>query len=71
LLYITGNQYLYSPIYAVFTFRNGGDPQQLENMDYGMMLSQPVEEKAILSLPESSYYQPYRPGGDIDTTQSM
>jgi hypothetical protein len=70
LLYAPDISIYIPPIYAVFTFRVGGDPQLLEK--YGLWndaLASQWRAKTSFIVTESPYYQPYRPGGDIDTSQ--
>jgi hypothetical protein len=70
LLYVPGIS-IYSPqIYALFSFRVGGDPEQLEK--YGLWndeLARQWREEASFIVTESIRSQTYRPGGDLDTTQ--
>jgi hypothetical protein len=67
LLYAPGINIYVPPIYAVFSYRVGGDPKQLAK--YGLwndaLASQWRKETSFI-VTESFSYQPYRPGGDID-----
>ena len=70
LLYAPGISIYIPPIYAVFTFRVGGDPQQLAK--YGLWndaLASQWRQDAGFIVTESTWYQPYQPGGDIDSTK--
>ncbi len=70
LLYAPGINIYVPPIYAVFSYRIGGDPQQLAK--YGLWndaLASQWRTKANFIVTESRNYQPYQPGGDIDTNK--
>ena len=70
LLYAPGIRIFIPPIYAVFSFRVGGDAQQLAK--YGLWngdLASQWRAKANFIVTESFSYQPYQPGGDINTTE--
>ena len=70
LLYAPGISIYIPPIYAVFSYRVGGNPKQLAK--YGLWndaLASQWRQAAGFIVTESTYYQPYHPGGDIDLTK--
>jgi hypothetical protein len=70
LLYAQGISIYIPPIYAVYSYRIGGDSQQLAK--YGLWndaLASQWRTKVNYIVTESSWYKPYDPGGDIDTSK--
>jgi len=70
LLYTPGIR-IYSPqIYGLFSFRLGGDSDQL--VKYGLWnddLARRWREEADFIVTEVNWYQTYHPGGDLDPAQ--
>jgi hypothetical protein len=70
LLYAPGIK-IYTPqIYGLYSFRLGGDPDQL--VKYGLWndeLAKRWRAEAGFIVTEVNWYQVYRPGGDLDTTK--
>jgi hypothetical protein len=67
LLYAPGIS-IYTPqIYGLFSFRMGGDPEQLAK--YGLWndaLAKQWREESSYLVTEANWYQVYRPGGDLN-----
>ena len=62
---------IYNPqVYGLFSFRMGGDSEQLEkNGLWNDELARQWRADADFIVTEANWYQIYRPGGDLDTTQ--
>ena len=70
LLYAPGISIYPSQIYALFSFRMGGDPQQLaKNGLWNDELAKQWRAESDFIVTESNWYQIHRPGGDLNTTQ--
>ena len=70
LLYAPEIKIYFPQIYALFSFRVGGDSEQL--VKYGLWndeLARQWRAESDFIFTEVDWYQTYRPGGDLDTTK--